>query len=413
MKPLIAFTFFLASAVVLAAPSDFRINGETATFVDFKRIEHEITVNPGGHFTTVKSTIDLSQKNRGNILFDFRAGADTVYLNGARMKSKKIETPRGEISLNMLDQESSPGDHTLVINSALGFSFGGRRDIYFKMRDLYGWFLDRKLPTNLEYDQHEVIIKLKINLKDASKYRPMTNALSTEWDEARRTWVLTFPKYFTSSSLFFHLIHKDEYSFLESVYKTTTGRNIPIRIYGPHKIPLSDYEVRAQEVMAEMEADYGEYAHPELVIYARGGRGGMEFAGATETSLGSLGHEIFHTYFGRGIMPSDGNSGFIDEGLASWRDYGYQRVERPNFSSSKVAGRSEYEKGTHKHSYKKGRSFFAYVDHKLAAKGGLKLFLRDYYKKNVYQTVTIQGFLKELNDWSGMDFTKDFDQYLR
>ena len=413
MKNTLALGLFLFSNIAYTAPESFQINGQTATFVDFKKVVHEISVNPGGHFTKVRSTIELSQPKRGNILFDFRAGADTVYLNGARMKSEKIETPRGEINLNMLDQETSPGEHTLVINSALGFSFGGKRDIYFKMRDLYGWFLDRRLPTNLEYDQHQVVIKLKLNLRDASKYRPMTNALTSEWDEAQRTWVLTFPEYFTSSSLFFHLIHVDKYNFLETSYKSNTGRNIPIRIYGPKDVALSDYDLRAQEAMNEMESNYGEYPHPELVIYARGGRGGMEFSGATETSLGSLGHEIFHTYFGRGVMPSDGNSGFIDEGLASWRDYGYQRSEKPNFSSSKVAGRSQYEKGTHKHSYKKGRSFFAYVDYKLASQGGLKAFLRIYYKKNVYKTVTIEGFLKELNEWSGMDFTSDFNQYLR
>lgn len=413
MKSFFLLTILFLSASTYATPEDFRVRRQTATFVDFLKVEHEITVNPGGHFTTVKSTIELNQKNRGHILFDFRAGADTVYVDGARMKSNKLETPRGEIKLNMVDQETSPGAHTLVIHSALGFSFGGKRDIYFKMRDIYGWFLDRKLPTNLEYDQHQVVIKLKLNLKDAARYRPMTNALTSIWDAAQKTWTLTFPEFFTSSSLYFHLIHTDKYNFLESSYKTDSGRNIPIRIYGPHDIKLEEYEVRAQQVMAEMEADYGEYAHPELLIYARGGRGGMEFAGATETSLGSLGHEIFHMYFGRGILPSDGNSGFIDEGLASWRDYGYQRSEKPNFSSSRVAGRSQYEKGTHKHSYKKGRSFFAYVDFKLAKSGGLKPFLRNYYKNYVYKTVTIDGFLKELNDWSESDFTEDFEQYLR
>lgn len=413
MKTIIALQLFLISTLAFGIPQDFETDGYNATFVDFKKVEHVITVNPGGRFTTVKTTIELNQINKGNILFDFRAGAKSVFLDGKRIKAHKVETPKGEIELNMLDEESAPGPHTFVMNSILSFSLGGKRDIYFKMRDLYGWFLDRNLPANLEYDQHPVTIKLKLNLKDAAAYRPMTNARTSDYDPSLKTWTLEFPEYFTTSSLYFHVVHTSNYHFLESKFTTSSGRVVPITVYGKPNIVLEDYEKRALEVLKELEADYGEYAHPSFLINARGSRGGMEFSGGAETSLGSLGHEIFHNYFGRGVLPSDGNSGFLDEALASWRDYGYQNSDRPNFKSSNVAGHSPYRKGTDKRSYKLGRSFFSYIDPKLSHVGGLKAFMASFYKRNIHKTVTIDSFLKELNEFSGMDFTKDFDQYLR
>ena len=79
--------------------------------------------------------------------------------------------------------------------------------------------------------------------------------------------------------------------------------------------------------MRELEQTYGPYPHEALLIYCTGNiSGGMEYAGATMTSLEALGHEITHSWFARGVMPANGNAGWIDEAIARWRDRGYPRA---------------------------------------------------------------------------------------
>ena len=78
----------------------------------------------------------------------------------------------------------------------------------------------------------------------------------------------------------------------------------------------------------------------------------MEYPGATATSLRSLGHEMFHSYFAKGVIPADGNSGWMDEGLASWRDKGYQTLTHPGYDMFNLGAHSPYKRNTDKNSYK-------------------------------------------------------------
>lgn len=403
---------FVLVSSVFAAPPDFKIPGGKAVFVDFDRVLYDLSINPGGSFSWVNTTIELEQKTAGHILLDFRHTPTEIKINGKRIDTEVFTAPNKKNKFLMLSQKTAAGRHVITMKSKLEFSLGGKRDIYFKMRDLYGWFLDRYLPTNLEFDQYQMEMKVRLNIKDADKYRVMSNALVSQYDEEKKVWSLTFPSHLNTSSIFFHLLHSDSYSFLQSSYTTAQGRVIPLIIYGPHKIHLASYEDRAREVMLEMEQEYGEYPHHSLVIYARGGKGGMEYAGATETSLRSLGHEIFHCYFGRGVMPANGNAGALDEGLASWRDYDYFSIQLPNFKKSDISGHPLYTKNTDKRAYKLGRQFFGYLDYKLQDQGGLRPFLRLFFQKHVFKTVTMEQFRDELNDYSGMNFHQDFERYL-
>ena len=44
----------------------------------------------------------------------------------------------------------------------------------------------------------------------------------------------------------------------------------------------------------------------------------MEYDGATTTCAPALEHEVFHSWFGRGVKPACASDGWIDEAMASW-----------------------------------------------------------------------------------------------
>jgi hypothetical protein len=223
---------------------------------------------------------------------------------------------------------------------------------------------------------------------------------------------MTYPEYFNASAMFFHLIPKNKYNLMESNFTMSSGKILPITLYGDPSQNLNDYKEKTLKVLAELQNDYGDFSHPLLIVYAQGNSGGMEFAGATETSLVSLGHELFHSYFGRGVMPANGSTGGLDEGLASWRDHDYFNVDRPNYDHSNICRHSVYSRKTDKKSYKLGRQFFAYIDQQIKDIGGLRPFLKKFYQEHTHSPISIEMFQEELNQFTGRNFDSEFQQYL-
>jgi hypothetical protein len=121
----------------------------------------------------------------------------------------------------------------------------------------------------------------------------------------------------------------------------------------------------------------------------------MEYCGATITTLRALEHEIFHSWFGRGVMPANGNAGWIDEAVATWRDNSYP-VGDPTQPDPAVnqAGWSPYRRGTPQTAYKEGALLLSKVDH--IFERGLKAILGRWFMERRRQAVTTDEFLNFL-----------------
>jgi hypothetical protein len=112
-------------------------------------------------------------------------------------------------------------------------------------------------------------------------------------------------------------------------------------------------------------------------------------------------------------MPANGNAGWMDEAIARWRDNRYPLVERLTFSASSMAGRSPWIRQTDRMAYTQGSEFLAWIAQRMSARGGdFKLFLREYFERHKYTTVTTPLFQKELTEASGLDLTPDFDRFI-
>src|SRR5690606_27098526 len=102
-----------------------------------------------------------------------------------------------------------------------------------------------------------------------------------------------------------HTVPEGTTDELEFSLRSVDGRMIPAVVYTAKSFwggstSLNQLKAMASEVFHELEGDYGAWPHPSLVIY-NAGMGGMEYCGATMTSTSALGHELFHSYFARGV----------------------------------------------------------------------------------------------------------------
>jgi hypothetical protein len=404
-----------AQATLDLAPPSFLTRNGPAVFVDFTKANYKITYDKKSKSTTVTSTIDFYAKEAGFPIFDLTTPQSGITLDGITTDASLTWTPDGVTAVRVLKDMVYPGEHQMVITHQLTeqVKFGARGVTnFFKIRDLtQRKFLEQYIPSNLEYDQFPMTFDLHFKNFKRVNQRFMTNGVITEI--AKDHHRIEFPEYYTASSPFYHTAPKGGWATRRFNIQSISGATIPVTIYKTNPFfNLRKFSSTTKTVFSELENDYGAFGHASIHVYANGFSGGMEHAGATETTLGALDHELFHCYFAKGVMPANGNAGWIDEAFASWRDRGYPRYYEPGYISSNMGGQSPYTRATDRRAYSLGMRFIAYLDSKVAFKGGMKKFMREYYAENLYKLITVSSFQAALESFSGLDLKMDFDRYI-
>ena len=272
-------------------------------------------------------------------------------------------------------------------------------------------YLEAHAPANLEFNQFPLTVNIAVHGAGAAlKLFTNGNTASTA-----NGWRVEFPDHFSSSSLFLHL--SDRAFHVQNDTFSGQGGSIPLTAYGLRQNQLPQAIATAKAVLAELESTYGAYAHDRLTIYVTGdlGGGGMEYCGATMTGLGALPHEILHSWFARGVMPGNGNAGWVDEGIARWRDFRYPtRQPDPDREPTQLAGFSPYQRHTPGNAYQDGSMLFSELDHIFAQGGGtgLRPVLSALYKQKKLQQITTEFLKSFLENQSGQDLGQMFDRFV-
>jgi hypothetical protein len=427
IKSLIAFIFTFTifafsnstHASIDQAPPSFPYKDGNATFVDFQKAHYDMKGERRLFGLKVKSTIEFVMPSEGYPLFDLVQNMESIKLNGKDVTVSEIDSPDKITKYRVVNEKIAPGNHQLEIvhNQTTNVHTGaGNIEMAFWMSDFRKrGYLESFLPSNLEYDQYEMEIDLDITAGRYSSYHELfTNGDSVEI--VRNVWNIKTPNYFNASSLFFHLLPTRSILSRETfTYKSKLkdGNDFDVFIYSK-EAGLAPY-IKAQTYMIldELERTWGPWPHPSLVINAENSLyGGMEYHGATITSSRALRHELLHSYFARGVMPADGNSGWIDEAIARWSDNLFFQNEKTSFKFSEVAAGSPYQRLTHPDSYNLGSNFLGYISNKFKDRDKQIKFLRKFFKDNVFKTVTTDDFEKALSAFLGEDLKADFKQYI-
>lgn len=420
MKIIVSFLALFLSSLSWAnlhlAPPDFDSTHGRVIFVDFIRAQYEVNYDLRREVTTVRSRITFVAKKEGKPLFDLIPNPEKVTLDGVVTSDILITTPGKETKLRLIDTVVSAGEHVLEIENTFSRNVRYKKDFKtvssaFWIRDLNErMFLEQYIPSNFEFDQYQMTLDVKF-IGGSGRQDIYANGEVTKI--SRHHYRIIYPEYFTVSCPYFHLTGKGSLSRRDFTYTSINGRQIPITVYSPWSYRTRAFRTETIRVMKELEADYGPWSHPTFVAYGmHPWAGGMEHAGATATSFGALDHEMLHSYFAKGVMPASGNSGWIDEAIASWRDKGYQRNPTPGFDGSNLGAHSVYQRNTDSRAYALGAAFMAYLDWRLQDMGGLKAFLKGYHTSYKHQVVTTEHFKNNLEFFSGLNLDEEFSTYI-
>jgi hypothetical protein len=398
------------------APPDFDTARGRAVFVDFKAATYDVTYDLKKRETRVSSRITFEAKAAGHPLFDLIPAPRNARLNGRPVAIREAAAPNGQL-LREVGAPVAPGTHTLELTNTFSENVRYRRlsrgvSSAFWIRDLkYRKFLEQYVPSNFEFDQYPVT--MNVTFAGVAEARQDIYANGAVTPTSPNSFRITFPAWYTVSAHYFHTTPKGQKKRLDFNYRSVDGRDIPVTVYTAWWSRPQKFRREAEKLFAELEADYGPWGHDAFVAYETlPGTGGMEHAGATQTSLAALDHEMLHSYFAKGVFPANGNAGWIDEAIASWRDHGYQRKPLPDYAGSDLGLGSPYQRNTDSRAYALGREFMAYLDYRLQEVGGLKAFLRAYFQTYKHTVITQEHFKNNLEFFSGLDLTEDFETYV-
>lgn len=398
--------FILAMVLVLPAfaadldraPVAFAYQNSKAVYVDFLSAEYNLTYDITARKAVIATKIRFLAPEAGYPIFDLASDTvSNVTLNGSASSMQTLVSPDRASTMRTLSTAVTAGEHVMMLEVPLttlvSWENGGVNSATW-LSDLSDrGYLERYMPANMEFDRVPMTFNVKF-VGATKKQIIYSNGVVTE---ANGVTTIRFPHYFTSSSLYFHTVPEGVMAETRFSFRSMDGRELPVVIYlkpgllGGAESALATLKSETINILTELEGDYGPFLHPSVTIY-NAGSGGMEYMGATMTSRSALGHELTHSYFARGMIPANGNAGWVDEALASWRDEGYQRGGA--FSGgANMAGRAEYTRYTDRQAYSYGEKFMRDLDNLFADKGGLKSLLREIVEKKAFQPFTTEDFI--------------------
>jgi hypothetical protein len=408
----------LAAGDLEKAPPGFKFNEQNAVFVDFKNVDLNLRFDVPNSRAEGRAVIQFEVAESGLPIFDLIPNPKEISLNGVRVDPSRIvatQDPHKQSKLRIIAEMVQPGHlHTLElsydISNEVTFSDGTVSAGFF-MSDLSDReYWEQYGPTNYEFDQYRQNIDVELVGTDES-HEIFANGEVVQL--SAHQWRVSYPPYFTTSSFYFHLVKEGRFAVSRSSYSGLEAE-IPLVVYGASKTNVLTGMRALKQYLEELEGAYGAFAHPSFTAYITESGGGMEYCGATVTSLAALGHETTHSWFARGVMPANGNTGWLDEAIASWRDNGYPRTPHSNRNPRVLGGFSPYRRWTTRDAYSYGAGLISDFDGMTAStvNRGMKDVIREMYGTFKRQVITVQMFQEFMESALRAPLKTYFDRYI-
>jgi hypothetical protein len=412
--------------------------GGRAIAVDVEAVDARLVFDVAARRARCEATVTFVVDGpSGYPALDLRQPVETVAVDGRPLHPGSfahVDLGGGPGSqMRVLDDLVEPGGrHRLEVTYQLGtpdttgaepvgWGDGGVRfDLW--MSDLEpGRYLEMWIPAPLCHDRFALSVDVEVTGTD----RPhllVTNAGPPP--SVDRRWSVRYPATFTSLSPMLVLAPADEVEWRRRTV-ALPGRSEPIELRSARHLDV-DADLGACEAdvaawMPYLAARYGPWAHgPAMTAFIWGPGRGMEYDGATTAAVGALEHEVFHSWFGRGVKPARASDGWIDEAWTSWATASRRR-EGPRFDATELGLDEEpvllypphpWSRHTPRPSYAEGARLFSGLAALLGGADRLRSAMAAWYAANAGGLVTTDGLEAHLRSWSGVDIGPWWDRYV-
>jgi phosphoglycolate phosphatase-like HAD superfamily hydrolase len=400
------------------APRPRLVDGLWAVPVDIQRVDASLTFDGLTSTATADATVEFRMgRQAGSPIFDLRQTITSAELDGASIPVAQLAHHDfgggANANLRVIEPVLDAGtSHTLRLVYTLGppqastagsyqpsltWSSGPRLAFNFGFTDLgAGRYLEAWLPANLIYDQFELALELRLTNTSVA-HTLITNGTFTT--PGTNHWQVNFPARFTALSPLLEIRAADS---LTGTVDTTTlpvsGANVTIEAWklASSAVNLTNQINLVKTHLADNENSTGTYMHgSRFVAFLH--LGGMEYEGGTTTSTGALRHEVFHSWWARGVKPASQPDAWYDEGWTVYNDNGAGLSQPFNFSDPPVTlcPRNEWVRITASGAYGNGNRFWEGVAAFIGV-STLRSLMAEFYqqrRRRPATTAQIEAFL--------------------
>jgi hypothetical protein len=364
------------------APPPKTVDGLLAVPIDIASIGASFVFDTATQTASADATISYEVgPTAGRPIFDLRQTPSAAWLDGAVFDVAKLAhhsfSADPQAKLRVIDAVQAAGSvHSLRVtyplalpDAQLGGSYlpaldwlpGPRLRFVFGLSDLNrARYLEAWLPANLPFDQYSIQLTVQIT-GTAVVHSAISNAAITSL--GTNHWQLDFPSRFSCLSPMLEVRAAD---WLESATTNTvlpvSGTAVAIECWMPagSAVNLATQGSAIATLLAANETSVGPYLHGGRFVAFFNGSGGMEYEGGTTTSPSALAHEVFHSWFARGVKPSSQADGWWDEGFTRFHDDGADDSEPFDFGDPPIllCSRDPWQRHTAGNAYSGGSRFW-------------------------------------------------------
>lgn len=407
--------------------------------MDMERLCASVRIDVASQVAEVSAVTELSAPGPdGFPAFDLRQGIQAATFDGVVLPPEALahrDLGAGPgARMRVLDVACQAGSrHRLELGYVLGppdaagarpMEWAGSGDAVrwdLWMSDLEpGRYLEMWFPANLCHDT--VSIELAIEL--VGTRRPhvlLANGTVTE-RRPGSAWEVRYPPTYTSLSPLLVLAPADQVDIRE-VTAGIAGARVRASVAALAGCGADIAAVAADTAawLSYFGARYGAWAHGDrfLAVLWDADRG-MEYDGATTASVPALEHEIFHSWFGRGVKPACASDGWMDEAMATWATasrragggrYGAEELGLDQ-EPSLLYPAHPWSRHTPREAYPAGDRLLAGLAHMAGGAAALRSALAEWHRLKAGGPATTAELAVHLGRWCGRDLGPWWDRYV-
>jgi hypothetical protein len=355
---------------------------------------------PVFHLTPAVTGTDVSLRLDGEPL-SLASEADVRFVSFEGSTQTALE-PQRELSPD--------GEHLLEAAYSLPFSDAYRR-FYVNVNDILGRGNELLFPTlNAPHELARHVLSFRVH--GERPYQCLGSGLVTHTaTEGLKEWVLDSEREIASYTLMFMLAPA-----ADVVMQERTVAGIAVRVMAFPGSSIEEVFTQLEGWFPLLDSDLGPFPMPRglsVVLTPRGG--GMEFYGATITSLEALRHEVFHMYFGCSTIARTYRDSWWDEAIDMWHELSlspsYAAIPE-SYTSNIVSGRSPIAVGFDTRAYDQGAQIIQAVAQDLGGRAATIAYLRTVHQDRLFVPFNTMELVAHLRETTGLDVEERFLRWL-